>query len=235
MRLQLTRIVGVLALAAAAAMLVAAMGTSAAGASEFKSAGGFPVTFLGEGVGRSTFLSENLNLVTCENSHAKGSVENSKLATTTITYLTKCELHSVSPTQFNEACPTITTNKLDVVPLSKLNGGALTGVLVLPFTGSELASFTCTGSNKVNVKVKGSVICESTPIGPPEVTKGEVICRPGTVHGTQQFSSGTAPAGNTVSSGLIAESTLSIFKITEKDSQTTTEQLTYSKAIEQTS
>jgi hypothetical protein len=135
---------------------------------------------------------------------------------------------------FKEACPTITTNKLDVVPLSKLNGiTGKTGLLILPFARSEIASFTCSGSNKTEVKVKGSVICESTPIG-SIFTKGKVICKAGTVHGTQEFSSGTAPSGNTVSAGLIAESTLSIFKITEKDSQTTTEDLEYSKDIEQT-
>jgi hypothetical protein len=232
MRLQLKQMVDVLVLAAVTATLVATMGTSAAGASEWKFAS-FPITFLGEGLGRSTFLAEKLNFVACENSHSKGSFEDTTLATTTVTYLTKCELESVTPLVFKEACPTITTNKLDVIPLSKLNGGTKTGSLILPFTGTELAKFTCSGSNKTEVKVKGSVICEGTPIG-SLVTKGKVICKAGTVHGTQEFSSGTAPAGNTVSSGLIAESTLSIFKITEKDSQTTTEDLEYSQAIEQT-
>jgi hypothetical protein len=233
MSLELKQTIGVLVLVAAAVMLVAAaVGTSVAGASEFKTIA-FPVSILGEGLGLTTYLSEKLNFVACENTHSKGSFENSTLATETITFLTKCELEVVTPLVFKEACPTITTNKLDIVPLSKLNGGTKTGLLYLPFTGSELAKFTCSGSNKTEVKVKGSVICESTPIG-SQVTKSKDVCKAGTAHGTQEFSSGTNPSGATVTAGLTAESTLGIFKITEKDSAEGTLDLEYSKAIEQT-
>ncbi len=240
MRLQLKRIIGVLVLPALAAMLVAAaVGTPAAGAfvaSEFKSAS-FPVTSLGEGLGASKFLSENLNSVTCQNSHGKGEVKGKADATGTITYLTGCELvvENSSIGKFKESCPTITTKELLIVPLSLLNlNSANAGVLVLPVTGTELANFTCTGSNKVNVKVLGSVICESTPTGKLSF-EGEIVCKEGAKHGEQQFTDGKNPQGKLVESKLTAETTaFGIFKTTEKDAQITTENLKYSQELEQT-
>jgi len=232
---KLKQMMDVLVFAAAAAMLVAAaVGTSAASATpEFKTSGSFPVEFLGEGLGKSTFLSPELNSISCNNSHSKGSVVNSALATVTITYLNSCELvvEKSSLGKFKEACPNITTKELDILPVSKIGGGTKLGLLVQPKTGTELANFTCSGSNKVNVKVKGGVICESTP-GGKLVLEGKVICKEGAKHGEQQFTTGTSKSGS-VTSSLIAESTLSIFKITEKDAQVTTEDVTYAKTVEQ--
>jgi hypothetical protein len=233
MRLQLKRMTGVLVLAAAA-MLVAAMGTSAAGASEWKTSGGFPVAFLAEGLGNSTFLSESLNSVSCKNSHSKGEVRSATLVKVLITYLTGCELVAVTPLVFKEACPTITTKELDVVPLSKLNGGTKTGLLVLPAAGTELANFTCSGGNKIAIKFTGSVIAESTPVG-MLVTQSKVIYKAlATKHGAQEFTSGTNPQGTVVKAGLKAESTLGIFKLTESDSLESTRDVIYSQAVEQT-
>jgi hypothetical protein len=237
MRLQLKRISGVLGIAAVAAMLVAsAVGTSAAGASEWKTNGTFPIEALGEGLGTSTLLlSEGLNSVSCENSHSKRSFESFTKAKVTITYLGKCELivEKSAIGKFKEACPNITTNELNIVPLSKLNGGSELGVLVLPASGTELAKFTCTGSNKVEIKVKGGVICESSPIG--ELSKlGGVACRESGLHGAQEYTSGENPSGATVKTSLTAESKLSIFTVTEKDAQTTFEDLEYTGEVEQT-
>jgi hypothetical protein len=231
MRLKLKQMIGVLALAAVAAMLVAAVGTSAAGASEFKTTGA--PTFLGEGLGAATFLSSGLNVVTCEKSHSKGSIENSSLAKVIVTYFGKCELHAETPLKFTEACPTITTKELDIKPISKLNGGTKTGLLFAALSGT-IATFTCTGSNKVEVKVTGSVLCESTPIGKLSFT-GKVICKKGAKHGEQEFTSGeNTQQKHTVTDELMAESTLGIFKTSEKDSQETTEDVTYSAEVEQT-
>ncbi len=226
---------GLFWLTAVVALLAIAVGTSTADASEFKAPGGFPVTLLGEGVGLSTFLSEGLNSVTCHNSHSKGSVTSSTDIKATITYLTGCELvvEKSSIGKFKEACPTITTKELLIVPLSKLNEGIKTGLLVLPATGTELAAFTCTGSNKAEVKVKGSVICEPTPID-TKITKGKNICKAATPHGTQEFTLGTNPSGTIVKAGLTTETTIVGFKTTEKDSQETTENVTYAKEVEQT-
>lgn len=237
MRLQLKHMIGALTLAVAAAMLVAAPGASAFVASEFKSAS-FPVTSLGEGLGASTFLSANLNSVTCKNSHGKGEVKNETDAKGTIVYLTGCELvvEESSIGKFKEPCPTITTKELLIVPLSLLNKVASNaGVLVLPVSGTELAKFTCSGSNKVEVKVLGSVICESTPTGKLSF-EGEIVCKEsGTKHGEQQFTSGMNPQGKEVKAGLTAETTVfGIFKTTEKDAQVTTENLKYGKEVEQT-
>jgi hypothetical protein len=231
MRIQLTWMFGVLALAAAAMLVAAAGGTSAASASEWKTRE-FPVEFLGEGLGLSTLLSEHLASVTCEHSHTKGSVESATLAKVIIIYLTNCELNAESPIKFKEACPTITTKELDVKPLSKLNGGTKTGMLVTPVSGA-FAEFTCTGSNKIQVIVKGSVIGESTPVG-KLVIESEIIYKKGPTHGSQEFTTGTLPGGQSVTAGLTAESTLGIFKISEKDSLETTRDLTYNVAVEQT-
>jgi hypothetical protein len=235
MRLQLKGMIGVLMLAAAAVMLVAAsVGTSAAGASTFRSqSGSFPVSFLGEGLGEPTFLSEKLNSVKCHKSHSSGSVEGTSLAKVLIEYLVGCELDAESPLKFKETCPNIMTKELFIRPLSKVGGaGTLTGVLVTATSGN-IAEFTCTGSNKTNIKVSGSVICESSPVG-KLVTVGQIICKAGAAHGSQELTKGELPSGATVIAGLTAESTLGIFKITEKDSQTTTEDVTYKEAVEQT-
>jgi hypothetical protein len=243
MRIKL-KFAGLFGFAAVVALLAIAVAASAAGASEFKTNGTFPISALGEGLGLdeslsgpSTFLSEGLNAVTCEFSHSKGSVESSSKAKVTITYLGKCELIVEKSTigKFKEACPTITTNELAITPLSKLNGTALLlGLLILPKTGTELAKFTCSGSNKVEVKVTGGVICESTPIGVLSKT-GSVACREGLLHGAQEFTSGETPSGATVKTSLTAESKLSIFTVTEKDAQSTYEDLEYTNGeVEQT-
>jgi hypothetical protein len=233
MRLQLKQIIGVLGLAAVAAMLVAAVGASPAGASEWKTSGRFPVNFLGEGLGLSTFQSTNNNLVICHNSHTRGEIKSATLVKVTITYLTGCELIAKSPISFKEACPTITTKELDVEPLSNLNGGGKTGLLVLPAMRTVLTSFTCTGVNKVKVEVRGSVICESTPIGVLVLQSKVIYKKQGNEAGVQEFTTGTLPEGKTVTAGLTMESTLDIFKATEKDSLETTRDVIYNEPVEQ--
>jgi hypothetical protein len=232
MRIKLT-FAGLFGLAAVAALLAMAVWASAAGASEFKTSS-FPVSFLGEGLGLSTFKSENDNLVVCHNSHSKGSIESTTLAKATITYLTSCELTAKTPLSFKEACPTITTKELDIKPVSQLNGGTSTGLLFTAASGTELAKFTCSGSNKVELKIKGSIICESTPIG-SAVTRGQVICKQeGNEEGAQEFTTATYQESTTVVGEPSAESTLGIFKATEQDSQTTAEDIAYAAAVELT-
>jgi hypothetical protein len=215
-------------LTAAAALLAMAVGASAYASAGFKThSGTFPVEFLGEG-GAYRFESAGKDTVTCENSHSKGSIVSSTLAKVTITYLNKCELKGI----ISETCPTITTKELLITPLDALNGGAKLGWLFVPRSGTELANFTCTGSGKTNVKITKAVVCESTP-GGVMVTKGQVICRKGSSAGEQQFTSGTSPTGAVLVGTLTAEATLGFFKITEKDSQETTENVTYKEAVEQ--
>jgi hypothetical protein len=235
MRIKL-KFAGLFGFAAVVALMAIAVAASAAGASEFKTNGTFPVSALGEGLGASTFLSEGLNAVTCENSHSKGQVENPQKAKVTITYLGKCELivEKSAIGKFKEACPNITTNELNIVPLAKLNGGSKLGVLVLPASGTELAKFTCTGSNKVEIKVKGGVICETAPAGIMSKVGG-VACMEKGIHGAQEYTSGENPSGATVKTSLTAESKLSIFTVTEKDAQTTFEDVEYTNGeVEQT-
>jgi hypothetical protein len=229
MRLQLKQMIGALALVAVAAMFVAA----AAGASEFKTSK-FPVSFKGVGLGLNLFQSENNNLIMCNKSSSTGTLESATLAKVTVTYET-CELKAVSPISVSEACPNITTKELDIKPISKLNKGTKTGLLFAAVSGA-IAEFTCSGGDKVKVKVTGSVLCESTPIGPPAVTEGKVSCKKKAgVNGEQEFTEGeNTQSKTTVKDALTAESTLSIFKVTEKDSQETTEDVTYSAAVEQT-
>lgn len=231
MRLQLKRIIGVLGLAAMAAMLVTAMGaTSAYAKPEFavKATEKFPVTFKGEG-GLAKFLGSKLNQVLCHDSTSTGEVTSSTDAKVTILYLSGCETKGA----VNETCPDIKTNELLIVPLSNLNLGTKLGLLVLAAkAGETIATFKCNGGTEV--KVTGSVVCESTP-GGLLVTKGQVICKEGTKHGEQEFKSGEDSLGSTMVGGsLIAEAKVfEFFKEKEPDSQETTEKVTYSKEIEQ--
>lgn len=228
MRLQLKRMIGALVLAAAAAMLLA----SAAGASEFK-ANKFPVEFKGTGLGLNLFQSANNNLVMCNKSSSTGSVTSATLAKVIVTY-EGCELKAVSPITVNEACPTITTKELDIKPISKLNKGEKTGLLLSALAGGNIAEFTCSGGDKVNVKVSGSILCESTPIE-KAVTEGMISCKKKAgVNGEQEFTEYENSAKETIKDGLTAESTLSIFKVSEKDSQETLEDVVYKEAVEQT-
>jgi hypothetical protein len=243
MRLQLKQMLGVLGLAAVAAMLVAAMGASSAYAKpEFKThSGNFPVKFLGEGLGLSTFLSEGLNSVTCHHSHSTGEVKSPTDAKVVILYLTGCELTVEKEPlnqKFKEGCPDIKTLDLLIEPLSNLKdvGGNTTklGLLIqAAVAGQPIAEFECKGHSNIKVKVTGSVVCESTPGGVP-VKEGQVICKEGGAkHGTQLFTSGENSTGAIVGSGLIAESNAGIFTFKEVDSQTTTEDVTYSEEVTQ--
>lgn len=219
------RIVGLCLVAVFALSAVAA--SSAFGASEFKTKE-FPVEFTGKG-GKATFETEKGNIVTCENSASKGKVTGKFAAEATITYSGNCKLKAVSPLKIEEECPTIETKPLAVEPVEKLNGGTKTGLDFKGKTSTTIAEFTCTGKEKVKIKVTGSVICASEPIGAPSKI-GKVICKG--AKGVQEFTTATNSEGKAFEDSLKAESTKGIFKVEEKDAQTTTEELEYLKGAE---
>jgi hypothetical protein len=79
--------------------------------------------------------------------------------------------------------------------------------------------------------VKGTLICESKPTFGVFTTKGLVGCRQGTKKGEQQFTTALNSSGVDTTDQLVAEATVSFFKTTENDSQSTHELVSYSKEI----
>lgn len=226
---------GLVGLAMTIAMLVAVMGASAAfGASEFQTNEGAlaGTTITGTG-GAATFETEKGATVTCEHSSSTGKINSALEAEVQVTYSGKCELKGASAG--NGACTNpITTKELLVQP-GIIAGGTERG---LDFTASTLAEFECGSFIKAKIKVTGSAICESrgSNVGPSSVylKTGEVVCAKGTKAGEQLYTSiniaGTADEGDF----LTAEGESFGIKTTEKDSQTTTESLTYGKSMRQT-
>lgn len=215
---------GLFGLAAVAALLVMAVGASTAFAfPEFKSSTGkFPVPFKGTG-GAAKFESSGKNTVTCEKSKSTGEVKEAISALVTITYEGKCELKGI----VTEACPSITTKSLLVMPVIDLPGGK--PALLFSAHEGAVAEFTCTGSNKVKVKVTGSIVCLTEPTG-KFVKEGTVTCKKGAAAGSQEDEESENAAKEKTINFLEAESTLGIFKLKEKDSQETTEKVTYETA-----
>lgn len=221
--------VGIGMAAVVAVLLVMVVGASAAFASEWK-ATSWPISFEGKG-GAVTLEAENGNKLTCEASRMGGSFESFTRLKVTLTYSGNCELKSVTPLKIEEGCSTITTKELAVQPGDKLNGGTKAGLSFSPASGEVVAEFTCSGSDKVKGTVKGGFVCESTPIGTP-VTKSEIICKQ-TSAGKQEFTS-IVLAGKLTEETLKAESSLSVFKISEKTALSMTESVTWSTPVEQT-
>jgi hypothetical protein len=208
----------------------AVVASAAFGASEFKTKT-FPVTFTGKGTDPE-FESAGKNIVKCEKSESTGKVTGATAAEVAVTYSGNCELKAETPLKITEKCPTIKTTALATEPVEKLNKSTKTGLDIKAKSGA-IAEFTCEGSDKVKVKVTGSVICESTPIG-KKATKGEIICKQTATPGEQEFTEATNSKKEVFKDSLEAESTLSIFKLKEKDAQITTEAVSYSAEIEQT-
>jgi hypothetical protein len=225
-----TRRLGVLGLLTVVAMIVMAVGASAAfagGLSEFKG-NTTKNTFHGVG-GLATFTSEKGTTVMCNTSLSTGEVTSAQSAKLVVTYSGNCKLAN-APIG-NGACESpIKTEELKATPI--VIAGMLSsnrGLLILPASGSEIAKFKC---GSVSVKVKGGVICEDEPNTGKPGTKGKVTCAQGTKNGEQLYTSGES-VDKTVSTSLTAEAT-DIFTLTEKDSQATEEAVTYLESIEQT-
>lgn len=215
----------------AMAILAMTVGASVAfGASEYKTSGSFPVTFTGKSSKASRFESTGKNYVECEKSSSKGEVKSAKEALATVTYEGKCKVEGV----FKGSCEEpIVTKVLKVEPGDKLGpatGGSKVGVLFKPAEGELLAEPTCEGHK---LPVKGQLVCENPKPGVSS-TSGSVVCKK-TGPGTQEFTEIEVFGTKLTKQELKAEATVLGFKITEKDAQETSEELTYSKAVEQTS
>lgn len=221
------------------AMAVMVVGASAAfGASEFKAKGGgnpAGITFTGSG-NTATFETETKATVTCEKSKSTGKVLSSKEAEVTITYEGKCKLAGAAAG--NGSCSNVTgtenikTETLKGKPGTVPNAaGTKRGLLITGNTKGELAKFTCQGG--VTITVTGAVVCESTPVKTLSLT-GKVICAKGAKAGEQLFTEIEVEGKQETGKFLEAEGKVGFIKFLEKDSQVTTETLTYSAEIEQT-
>lgn len=208
-----------------AALLVMAVGASAAFArSEFKWTK-TPLSFTGK-AGAVTLESESGAVVTCEKSSSVGDLGSATKLEMGVTYEGNCKLVDTNGA-INESCPTTTTKELVVEPGEKLGGGTKVGLYFKPASGDVIAEFHC---GSAEVKVMGSFACESTPIG-TIVTNLGVLCQK-TGSGEQEFKT-IEIDGKTVNAELKMEST-GIFKVVEKVALVSTETLTFSSEIEQT-
>jgi hypothetical protein len=221
---------------AVVAIIAMAVGASAAfGFSEFKFASGgkFPINFHGVNAigGLATFTTEKGATIMCKDSLTNGAVESSTAAKFTATYTGDCLLQNTPPKVGEGACTEpIKTEELKAEPITLSNGNKR-GLLIQPAkAGGIVAQFTC---GSVKVKVEGGVICEDEPNTGKPATTGKVICSQGSKTGEQEFTSGEALGGTVSGISLTAEAT-DLFTFTEKDSQATKEEVSYSAAIEQT-
>jgi hypothetical protein len=224
------------------AMLVMAVGASSAFASEFTLEGGGSiagVTFSGVGTIPPEFETSGGAKVTCEKSESTGKVLNSKEAETVATFTEstgkkECEING--GLAGHATCgKSIVTEKLTIEPVEIGGTGSKRGVVLSNKKEEKgvMAKFTCTGTVG-NVVVKGRLVCESkgANVGNNTVyeNKGEVVCEKGTKAGEQLF---TKITNSSEVFELKAEAG-TIFKLTEKDAQITTEKLMYSANVKQT-
>lgn len=224
------RIVG-LALVAVFALSAVAASAAFAG-SEFLAEGGASpagITVKGKG-GLATFESTGGAKVVCNKSESTGTFKSALEATALVKYSGECKLTS---SLANSSCTEpIETKELKVLPGSKVGTNATRLEVFLPVTGETMAEFTC---GSVKVKVTGGVICKNNKFALS--LTGEVECKQ-TGAGKQEFTEALSwnaeGAEADIKDSLEAESTLSIFKLLEADAQTTTEELTFSKKVEQT-
>src|SRR6266850_5279563 len=219
----------VIGLAAVAALLVTAMGASAAfGFSEWLAAGGANpngITITGKG-GAARFESKGGNVIKCEESASTGTFKGTTEASTVVEYTKNCKISGT----LNGACTEpIKTETLTALPGTIATAASGRGLLLLPAAGTVMAKVTCAGTK---ITVEGGVVCESEPVKKLSTT-GKVICKEKLnakgeeEKGVQQFTE-IEVGGKNEKDELIANA---IF-IKEKDAQVTTETLTFSKEIE---
>jgi hypothetical protein len=231
-RTEMTRI-RIVGLALVATFALSAVVASAAFAgSEFLAEGGANpagITVKGKG-GKAKFESAGGATVTCNKSESTGTFKSPLEARATVKYSGECKLTS---SLANSSCAEpIATKELKILPGSKVGTNATRLEVFLPVTGEAMAEFTC---GSVKVKVTGGVICKNNKFALS--LTGEVECKEGANLGEQEFNEALSWEGEVqadIKDSLEAESTLGIFKLLEKDAQTTTEELTFSKKVEQT-
>lgn len=178
-------------------------------------------TTTGKG-GKAFFESEGKNKVECNESSSTGEFLGVLEAKATVKYKGECKLTGT----VKATCPEITTKELKVLPGTKVGEEKTRLLEFLPKSGEVMAEFTC---ESVKVVVKGGVFCKDTE--PKLGLKTKVECKQ-TAAGKQEFTKGVVN-GKEVEDLLTAEAT-DVFTIKEKDAQTTTEEVTSSKEVEQT-
>jgi len=229
------RVVG---LALVVVFAMSAMVASAAfGASEFQVESGHTLkgtTIKGTG-GTAKFETEGGEKIECEKSSSNGEVEKATVAKVTVTYSGNCHATgSLVSGPCENGSKDIKTNALTISPGEKLGPGSSTTNIGLRFTATVLAKFKCeTTPFGAEVEVKGNLVCESVGknVGPSSefLTTGEVVCTQSSA-GIQKFTEIEIGTKKETKQELSA----SVFGISEKDAQTTTEKLTYSQKIRQT-
>jgi hypothetical protein len=214
----------VIGLAAMVALLVTAIGASAAfGLSEWLAAGGASpagIKITGKG-GTAVFESTGKNKIECEKSESSGEFKGVFEASALVKYKGNCKISGKLNGNCNEP---IETESLIALPGTIAAAGSGRGLLLLPASGTVMAKPVCAG---ITITVEGGVVCETKPIGKLS-TSGEVNCRE-TAAGVQQFKEIEVNDKNEKDE-LIANA---IFT-KENDAQVTVETLTYSSEVEQT-
>jgi hypothetical protein len=215
-------LVAVFALSAVAAS--AAFGAESAFLNSKKEGPTSSTTSKGKGVGVSFFEGSGGGKVECEKSASEGHfVGELEARVTKLEYSGNCKLTSSIA---NESCPTIKINELKVLPGTEVGNEKVRLEVFLPVSGSVMTEFTC---GSVKVKVTGGVVCQNK--NPKLGLKTEIECKGS--KGVQEFTKAIVN-GKEETDSLEAESSLSIFKLKEKDAQNTTEEVTSSAEVEQT-
>lgn len=219
----------VLWLALVGVFAVSAVAAVSASATEFKTAS-FPVTFTGSG-GPGELTTKGHKPIKCEASSSSGSVKNNILVEKVVVKYTKCTLVEVVTLSCgnNGSKENITTKEIAAAPvdLGGLNTAPV-GLQLKPAAGTLFAEFVCeSGFVKEVVKVTGEVLCESKGESVGKLaTKGELVCKQKAA-GEQEFEK--ANGGST-----IIKLTSEVKGVSEPAAINTTEKLTFSANIEQT-
>jgi hypothetical protein len=219
------RVIGV-ALVAVFAMSVGA--SAAIGHPSAFKTGTFPVTFTGKG-GVAKFESAGGSKIECKESKSKGEVKGELEASVTIEYKGSCAISGILKGTCVEP---IKTSELLAQPGDELSAAGTELPAGQKFTskakaGGLIAEPECAGTK---IKVEGNLVCENPEPNKLQTT-GKVVCAQ-VKAGEQKF---TAIKIGTKARETKLELVATAIFLKEKDAQTTTEELTFTAPVEQTS
>jgi hypothetical protein len=222
------RIVG-LALVAVFALSAVAASAAFAGSEFLAESSVSPAGITINGKGGKAKFGFNGFIVVCNKSESIGTFKSTLEATALAKYSGECKFTS---SLANSNCTEpIETKELKVLAGSKVGTNSTRLEVFLPVTGETMTEITC---GSVKVKVTGGVICKNNKFALS--LTGEVECKQAG-SGEQEFTEALSWEGGTeadIKDSLEGELSIGILTQKGKGVLTTTEELTFSKKVEQT-
>lgn len=221
---------------AVVAMLAMTVGASGAFASEFQMTR-WPIAMSGHS-GAVTLQAESGDLITCERSSSTYELGSWSGGHMFFAFTGKCELKAEGPfgERINESCPTTTSEELRFTTAGDLGGptvGETTKAGIL-FTGPGNVIVNHFDCGSVEVHVTGSLLCETAVVGKLTYAN-DYVCKQ-TSAGGQEFTTAEIQGEGLIEASLGAESSAfgGLFKATESDALTMTDEVEFGAPVEQT-